>query len=112
MKKAEGERKMIDFEAAAVLRKWPSLGGERRGPKRFRIMRDRCRSVWRHRMGPNCNDRLNRQPTALHPLLLLRDAAIRVVAEMPHTSTTFLETPGKLRKASVDVLLSFSAALA
>ena len=30
MKKAEGERKMIDFEAAAVLRKWPSLRGERR----------------------------------------------------------------------------------
>jgi len=30
VKKAEGERKMIDFEAAAVLRKWPSLRGERR----------------------------------------------------------------------------------
>ena len=30
MKKAEGERKMIDFEAPAVLRKWPSLRGERR----------------------------------------------------------------------------------
>ena len=30
MKKAEGERKMIDFEAAAVLRKWPSRRGERR----------------------------------------------------------------------------------
>ena len=30
MKKAEGERKMIDFEAAAVLRKWPSLRGDRR----------------------------------------------------------------------------------
>ena len=30
MKKAEGERKMIDFEAAAVLRKWPSLRGQRR----------------------------------------------------------------------------------